>query len=53
MVDKTTDKANKEQVTLIIRWVAEDFEVHEEFLGLYHVNSTNAATITDAEKWCG
>ena len=49
MADETTDKANKEQVTLIIRWVAEDFEVHE-FLGLYHVNSINAATITDVIK---
>ena len=50
MADETTDKANKEQVTLIVRWVAEDFEVHEEFLGLYHVNSINAATITDVIK---
>ena len=47
MVDEMTDKVNKEQVTLIVRWVAEDFEVREEFLGLYHVNSINAATITD------
>ena len=50
MVDEVTDKANKEQVTLIVRWVTEDFEVHEEFLGLYHVDSIDAATITAVIK---
>ena len=30
--------------------MAEDFEVHKEFLGLYHVNSIHAATITDVIK---
>ena len=50
MADEVTDKANKEQVTLIGRWVTEDFEVHEEFLGLYHVDSIDAATITAVIK---
>ena len=35
MVDEATDKANKEQLTLVVRWINEDFVVSEEFLGLY------------------
>ena len=37
MVDETTDKSNKEQLTLVIRWVDESFVVSEEFLGLYNL----------------
>ena len=46
MADETTDKSNQEQVTLFLRWVADDLQVNEEFLGLYHVNSIDAATLT-------
>lgn len=35
MVDETTDQSNKEQLTLVVRWVNDDFTVSEEFLGLY------------------
>lgn len=47
MADETTDVSNKEQVTLIIRRITENLEVHEEFLGLYTVSSTNAAMLSD------
>ena len=50
MADETTDSSNQEQVTLIVRRVTERFEVHEEFLGLYHVGSIDAATLTAAIK---
>ena len=33
MTDETTDCSNKEQVTIVVRHVAENLEVHEEFLG--------------------
>ena len=33
MMDETTDVSNKEQLTIVLRWVSEDFEVNEEFLG--------------------
>ena len=46
MADETTDASNKKQVTLIIRQVTEDQQVHEEFLGLYSVPSTDASTLT-------
>ena len=46
MVDETTDAANGEQTVIIIRWVGEDLQVHEEFIGLYSVAQTDAGTIT-------
>lgn len=46
MVDETTDSANREQVVICMRWVDTDkLEAHEEFLGLYQVDSTDASTI--------
>ena len=50
MVDETTDVANKEQLTLVIRRVDDNFEVHEEFLGLYNLLSTTADSIVDSIK---
>ena len=44
MIDETTDVSNKEQVVVCIRWVDEDLQAHEEFIGLYQVEST-AATV--------
>ena len=46
MADETTDTSNHEQVTLFLRWVTNDLVVHEEFLGLYHTESINAATLS-------
>ena len=45
MADETTDIANKEQVTIVIHWVTADFVVHEEFIGLYMVDSIDSKTI--------
>ena len=50
MADETTDSANREQVTLILCRVTKELEVHEEFLGLYHVASIDAAMLTTAIK---
>lgn len=50
MADETTDSSNREQVTLILRRVNQELEVHGEFLGLYHVASIDAATLTTAIK---
>ena len=35
MVDETTDVSNQEQAVFCLRWVDQQFEVHEEFIGLY------------------
>ncbi len=50
MADETTDASNREQVTMVIRRVTEDLQVHEEFLGLYHVSAIDAATLTTVIK---
>ena len=50
MADEATDSSNKEQVTLTIRWVTVEFDVHEKFLGLYQVDSMDAATLTSVIK---
>ena len=42
MVDETTDAANKEQVVLVFRWVDDDLQVHEDFVGLHETDSTTA-----------
>ena len=50
MVDETTDKSNREQPTLIMRWVSNDLLVGEEFLGLCCLSSTDAQSIVDVMK---
>lgn len=50
MMDETTDVSNKEQSVMVLRWVSEDFEVNEEFLGVYNVPTIDAATLTGATK---
>jgi len=50
MMDETTDVSNNEQSVIIFRWVSEDFEVNEEFLGVYQVPSIDAKTLTAAAK---
>lgn len=50
MADETTDTANREQVTLVLRWATEELEVHEEFLGLYQVGKIDSSTLTAVIK---
>ena len=45
MVDETTDAANKEQVVIVVRWVDDAFNAHEDFIGLYVTGSTNAQAL--------
>jgi len=45
MADECTDiTANKEQFTICLRWVGRDLEDHEDFIGLYQVDSIIAVT---------
>ena len=48
MVDEATDKSNKERLTVVIRWIDDDFIVSEEFLGLYYLSAIDAQSIVDA-----
>ena len=45
MFDETTNVANVEQVVVCLRWMSETFEVYEDFVGLYQVESTEAEKI--------
>ena len=40
MIDETTDESNKEQVVICFRWVDDELDVHEDFIGLYETEST-------------
>ena len=42
MINESNDR---EQVTLFLRWVTDTLDVNEEFLGLYHVDSIEAASV--------
>ncbi len=44
-VNKATDTLNKEQVVLSLRWVDENLEVHEVFIGLNQVPNTSSGTL--------
>ncbi len=45
LADETTDVSNKEQLVSVFRWVGSNFDVHEEYLGLYQLDKTDAETI--------
>lgn len=50
MIDETTDITKKEQVTVVIHTVGEDFEVDEDFIGFYTVSRNNACTLYSVVK---
>lgn len=45
MADEMTDCSNKEQVVLVFRWVGEELEPHEDFIGLHLTDSITAAAL--------
>ena len=52
IVDEATDVSHKEQTVVCIRWVDEDFSIHEDPLELIHLPKTDAETLTSALKDC-
>ena len=53
IVDEATDVSHKEQMVVVcIRWVDEDFSVHEDPLELIHLPKTDAETLTSTVKDC-
>ena len=52
IVDEATDVSQKEQMPVCIRWVDEDFTIHEDPLELIHLPNTDAETLTSAIKDC-
>ena len=39
MADKLTDASNKEQVVVVIHWVDEGLNMHEDFVRLHQVDT--------------
>ena len=52
MADECVDISNHEQLVICLRWVDHCLDVHEDFLGLYHIADTSANTITATIKDC-
>ena len=50
MVDETTDMTNTEQMVFCLRYVDSNLEVHEEFIGLYSLESTSAESLVSTIK---
>ncbi len=50
MADETEDMSNKEQMTIIVRWVDNDYNIYEEPIGLVQLNKTDAETLCKALK---
>lgn len=50
IADEATDISHNEQMSLSIRWVDLDYNIHEETLGLIQPPNTRAETIFDAIK---
>ena len=45
MVDETTDAGTEEQCVVVIRWVDNGLQAHEDFIGMYVTASTDANSI--------
>ena len=52
MADETTDVSNREQLVLVLRHVHDDLVAHEDFIGLYKVDSINSNTLTKTIEDC-
>ena len=50
MVDECADTSNNKQLVIVLRWVDDQLNPHEEFIGLYEVPTIQASTIASAIK---
>ena len=50
MGDKTADISNKEQLILCIRWVNDDLQAHEDFIGIHKIPDITADEIVKVIK---
>ena len=48
--DECTDASNREQLAICIRWVDNQLQPHEDFIGLCQLDETNADFITRTIK---
>ena len=45
MMDETTDTSTTEQVIVVFRWVDSSLQVHEDFVGLYEMDSISSDSL--------
>ena len=50
IADETRDISGAEQLGISIRWVENDYQVHEDLIGLVEVEATDAATLCSIIK---
>jgi Domain of unknown function (DUF4371)/hAT family C-terminal dimerisation region len=50
MADEVTDSSNKEQLVICLRWIDDQFNAHEDFIGIYSVDNITADTIVASLK---
>ena len=50
IVDETQDIAKHEQVAVVLRYVNENLEVHESFVGFYRAEKTDGKTLATLKK---
>ena len=50
MIDETSDISNKEQCVIVMRWVDDSLDVHEDFIGLYSIDNTESQTLVKVIK---
>ena len=50
MGDETADISNKEQLILCIRWVNDDLQAHEDFIGIHKLPNITADEIVKVIK---
>ena len=50
LADEATDAGNKEQLTIVFRWVDEALLIHEDFIGLHEIDDASAAGIMEMIK---
>lgn len=50
IADEATDESKKEQLTVCIRWVDDEFTIHEDPLELIHVPKCDSDTLTSTIK---
>ena len=50
MGDETADISNKEQLILCIRWVNDDLQAHEDFIGIHKIPNITADEIVTVIK---
>ena len=48
--DECTDSSNQEQLVICIRWIDDQLEPHQDFLGLYQVDNICADTLVAVIK---